>query len=325
MRQREDDLWGTSGTYQDDMPVGPGKVTLSIDAHGVAKSSVDKKLFGDLAYGAFSTANLWHLTGSAKLVLELSPDVQSTQIAEVQDALDSWLLFGAIGGRTRRGFGAVHCARDLPPVEEFLRKFSCSNGLDGVPSLHGAQLLCARQSSPSARSAHEQALGAMKKFRQGSDYARNRGEPPKAGRSRWPEPDEIRRIARRNASQHRPEHPVHAFPRAAFGMPIVFHFKDQGEPKGEPKDHTLLPRDAERMASPLVLRPVFVGGAWKAGALRLTIPNLVLSKARLQGVSDTEVRVRLEHGEPASIHPLRDMGDLLDPIAAFMKFLSTRY
>ena len=70
---------------------------------------------------------------------------------------------------------------------------------------------------------------------------------------------------------------------------------------------------------------MFVGGAWKAGALRLTVPALDLRHARLQGVSDTEVRVRLEHGEPASIHPLRDMGDLLDPIAAFMKFLSTRY
>ena len=58
---------------------------------------------------------------------------------------------------------------------------------------------------------------------------------------------------------------VRKFPRAAFGMPIITHFKNVGEPR----DTSLAPRDRERMASPLIIRPVRVGDTFQAAALVL--------------------------------------------------------
>jgi CRISPR-associated protein Cmr1 len=52
--------------------------------------------------------------------------------------------------------------------------------------------------------------------------------------------------------------PNDAFPRAEIGLPIVFHFKDQGV--GDPKDTELYPvkdgQEKTRMSSPLILKPL---------------------------------------------------------------------
>ena len=115
--------------------------------------------------------------------------------------------------------------------------------------------------------------------------AETRAAGGRPGRSRWPEPDSIRRHKRR--SRTRTSSPRHAcqagqYPRAAFGLPIVFHFKDSG--RGDPrrmggKSLTLAPTDTvdarqrpvrrDRMASPLILRPYFDGKQYRPLALLL--------------------------------------------------------
>ena len=71
--------------------------------------------------------------------------------------------------------------------------------------------------------------------------------------------------------------PNDAFPRAELGLPIVFHFQGQGEPP----DTVLYPdndsegRKRERMASPLILKPLALqSGESVPLILRLKTPAL---------------------------------------------------
>ena len=123
-----------------------------------------------------------------------------------------------------------------------------------------------RQASRNAIAAWRNAVEALSDFRQRPNVGRNSGRGGRPGRSRWPEPDAIRRHRHRNAPGHQPEHPVDGqYPRAAFGLPIVFHFKD----RGDPPDAKLVPRKGDRMASPLILRPYFDGKQYRPLALLL--------------------------------------------------------
>jgi hypothetical protein len=142
----------------------------------------------------------------------------------------------------------------------------------GVPSLAGCRFAVARTVEATALAAWKAGLAVPQRVRQGEGDGRNPRPPsrPKvpAGRSRWPEPDEIRRLTGKTAGAH--AHPVVSvprFPRAVFGMPIVFHFSTAGDPDFERME--LRPAEFERMASPLILRPLADGGGYRAAALVL--------------------------------------------------------
>lgn len=130
-----------------------------------------------------------------------------------------------------------------------------------------------------ALTAWDRVIWTLRDFRQGQNFGRNPGSP-RPGRSRFPEPESIRRLAsdtNRQVSGHQrlSQIPDDAFPRAEFGLPIVFHF--QG--KGEPATSILYPIVGEgreqRMGSPLLLRPVGTAeGKAVAMAVRLRAPAL---------------------------------------------------
>lgn len=171
---------------------------------------------------------------------------------ELEAALWAWETFGGIGARTRRGFGALAAEGSKAPTEdeirEGLRRFSREKGWpEGVPHLTPSSVI--RVVTLSWR----EVVDRYQAFRQ----ARNKGGHPKRpGRSLWPEPDEIRRLAGRYAPNHAPRHSLRKFPRGQFGLPIIFHFKDKDQ--GDPSDATLKPqdKDLDRMASPLLFRPL---------------------------------------------------------------------
>ncbi len=78
------------------------------------------------------------------------------------------------------------------------------------------------------------------------------------GRSYWPEADTIRKLTKKSKPSHKqPVTTVDAFPRAVFGMPIIFDFNDRT--KTDPPKTTLLPvvdgKKKGRLASALILRP----------------------------------------------------------------------
>lgn len=231
---------------------------------------------------------------------------------ELEAALWAWETFGGIGARTRRGFGALCREGSRPPgegeIRERLRRYSRQGGWpQGVPHLTPQSLVRVVPLSWKELAERYQA------FRQ----ARPGGSPQSPGRSLWPwpEPYEVRRLTGRYSAHHAPKHPVRKFPRAHFGLPILFHFKDKD--KGDPPDTTLKLPEAERRASPLLFRPL---------AERLSVV------AVLEGDRFPGKKLVLEGDRsrtwtvdpwltPEEAEQIRPLGGQVDPVRAFVKNL----
>ena len=247
--------------------------------------------------------------------------VTAQQRGQVIEALRWWVSFAGVGARTRRGLGAVKVTNsdvELKPVST-----------EGVESHDGRMLLGESVGNPAQ--AWKDAVDALRQFRQGVAVGRNPGSGNRPGRSRWPEPDTIRRLTNTHAERHAPEHPVDGFyPRAAFGLPLVFHFKD----KYDPRDSVLEPEGHDRMASPLILRPYFDGERYRPVALllpgwkeRVSVrvgfhsapttpgPPATPGPAWPEGTDDRERLAR-------DIKPMQDRGT--DVLTAFMSYFQDR-
>lgn len=193
-------------------------------------------------------------------------------VHQVRSALRAFLLFGGIGGRTRRGCGSFAFAGDteggraleqrhiwLPEslAAETLRAWlaPAPGRFQFVPALSGARLHYGAMDRDALR-AWRSAVGWLRDFRQGyaqsnvdaspaGRFARQtpvvapmpRGRP---GRSRWPEADKIRHLAGPNSFDHAPlpgHGPEPAWPRAHFGLPIQVQFTSRERPGAPPYPH----------------------------------------------------------------------------------------
>lgn len=269
-----------------------------------------RDIAADYAIGPAKTAQTKLLQADYPFSLQLRYPVSVAD--EVEAALRWWASFGGLGARTRRGLGAVHIDT-LAPVSAA-----------EVDKAGGRLLL--RAAVKDVREAWRVAAGRLREFRQGKDTGRNEkaiGSQSPAGRSRWPEPDTLRALSRRAANAHR-QRLVEGdfFPRAAFGLPIIFHFKD--DKAGDPSDHTLEPADSERMASPLILRPYWNGGAWQPAALllpgwqnALTQPLKFRENVRYQP-EPWPTAPTARQSAAGKIKPMQGRGD--DALSAFMTY-----
>jgi CRISPR-associated protein Cmr1 len=113
---------------------------------------------------------------------------------------------------------------------------------------------------------------------------------------------------------------VQRFPRARFGLPIVFHFVGgEGDPDFKP--FQVHPRGHDRFPSPLILRPLPDGSQFRAAALALTAEtpsDLVLT----YGTSMANVQWQL-NGSLAARIPVMNDGTarpsvFTDPIDRFL-------
>ena len=257
-----------------------------------------------------------------QLTLGFTSKVASEQRNQVIEALRWWASFSGVGARTRRGLGAVKVVSNDNDVE--LKPVS----VDEVKS-RGGWMILGRPTT--ADRAWRNAVGTLQRFRQEQNVGRNPGRGNHPGRSRWPEPDAIRRLANTQAPQHAPEHAVDGFyPRAAFGLPIVFQFKDKKS--GDPHDHTLVPvepgsgKKQDRMASPLILRPYFDGERYHPLALllpgwkqRISVPvGFEPGKEQPAWPNEPDERKRLA----ARVPPMQNQGE--DVLTAFMRFFEER-
>lgn len=347
LRQREGEVWGTTSQASKveiavlSQPTPPRDIRVfEYNENGRLVSCRGMK---EIAYGAFplqpsrdaqtatrATAGVLFDYGSSSFSLRFMYPEELR--AEVEAALWAWETFGGLGGRTRRGFGAISRAdlKEYPPADSKLSTYKENPRIDGVPSLHGSRFAVAKRSSVTALEAWKEGLGLLQKIRQGRDFGRN--EPPRgsrkpAGRSRWPEPDEIRLLTEQSAPAHRePVVEVSRFPRAAFGMPIVFHFHpgSQDEPgsAGDPgmKPLQLQPVGFERFASPLIIRPLRIGASFHTAALALSsaLPPVELKA----GESVFPVDWKLDEPMARRISPLNRNGALYtDPIDLFLSEL----
>ncbi|MCU7863534.1 MAG: type III-B CRISPR module RAMP protein Cmr1 [Candidatus Thiodiazotropha sp. (ex Lucinoma borealis)] len=231
-----------------------------------------------------------------------------------------WVNFCGIGARTRRGLGAIEVEGIASLSEEEVDAYGCK--------------LKMLNSANDSIQAWNSAIEKLFQFRQGRGIGlgREQGNDNRPGRSHWPEPDTIRTLT------HRHGHPVNheavgSFPRAMFGLPIIFEIRGHGEP---PKTH-LLPDgiDSSRMASPLIIKPVADGnGNYIPTALLLPTKHLddlhvkldkTEGKRRSWGVFDRNgnkawwpSQEQEQRAKAKKIEPMRERHH--DPLHAFLKF-----
>jgi CRISPR-associated protein Cmr1 len=196
-------------------------------------------------------------------------------LKDVEASIWAWVNFGGIGARTRRGCGALFCREPgfVPQsIEEIdywygsnLEKFGIKSfDTRKWPTIPRTFLLQKANEKPLV--AWNSSVKLLRDFRQGKRIGRNPGMGITPGRSFWPEPESIRNLTGYRLKKHDPlDMPANAFPRAEFGLPIVFHFKDDN--KGEPKETQLYPKGSQRMNSPLILRPLAIGSGKMAVAM----------------------------------------------------------
>ena len=247
----------------------------------------------------------WRLTASAS-----EKDKQ-----QVLETLRWWAMFGGVGARTRRGCGAFIV--ETCSVEEIMQPISAEEA-----QAAGCRLVM-HQEKKKTKKAWEEAVMRLRDFRQKPNVGRNQQNNGHPGRSRWPEPDAIRRITNRHAANHQPEHLAgNIFPRAMFGMPIIFHFMGGGEPA----DMQLLPKGKERMASPIIVRPIWQGKEqWVAGALLLPIDGLLNLPVELKkGDQPTPVTL-WDSQKAAHIKPIQQNGGgNSNPLDAFLNYFTKK-
>jgi CRISPR-associated protein Cmr1 len=230
---------------------------------------------------------------------------------EVDETLRWWGSFGGVGARTRRGLGAVRVEGLRPVTKEEAKAAGCE--------------LVIRNETATADRAWRKAIDKLKDFRQKPGFARNPVSPDtkRPGRSRWPEADAIRRITGRHAPNHAPNHAPeppagNVFPRAAFGLPIIFHFKD----KDDPADHSLQAQGHDRLASPLILRPYPVGEQeWSAAALLLPHHHVDDMQLELKAGQHTE-KIPAPYWQPDKAQDVPPIAptQAQDALSAFLEF-----
>ncbi|GIW24902.1 type III-B CRISPR module RAMP protein Cmr1 [Meiothermus sp.] len=204
--------------------------------------------------------------------------------SDVELAVAMWVQFGGIGARTRRGCGSLELIEgSLPRLQDVLKPVVVhrENSL-----LTRAPIVClVGTPKESAIKAWKHAVETYKKFRQGKNFARNPGSDPKnpakLGRSRWPEPDTIREWFPNVGWKHKPGHPVRGFPRADLGLPIVFHFQEEGPqdedfileanyaPDSQPNSKL-----GTRFASPVITKVIVAENGYQPLIAILDSPNV---------------------------------------------------
>jgi CRISPR-associated protein Cmr1 len=282
----------------------------------------------EIAYGAFPlqpsaeamrsrneprVGELHKLRNDVELTLRFRKTIISEQTGglidvarEVQEAIDAWFILGGVGGRTRRGFGALasHCSTTDPiqwlKDREIIFKHTPPTYTDPIQALSFG-------------------IGKLQRFRQGQGVGRNHGAGARAGRSRWPEAELIRFRTEKSDPQHEGRLvSVDKVPRASFGLPIIFHFQSPADPG----DCQLKPVGHERFASPLIIRP-YRASHGKFGCLAVIlgqehIPNDVELVDQVNGEGPWQESRRLTSAEASRYKsPLRGEPD---PLRAFLDF-----
>lgn len=364
MKEREDEIWGNASTP--DRPL-PSRVSLVVKITNGNKITRDQPyMLNDQnrpranresivpPYAAFplqptdDEVRADRYLPMREVLLGVTFELRITfpkdKREDVEGALWCWETFGGVGGRTRRGFGALELTRveegadDVTPAKwapsDMERKVKekiatvCSQGVwaEGVPHLsassNGLKITARKDTNVRADDAIKSwrhLIECLQKFRQ----SRNQGNlPNRPGRSHWPEPDELRRKFTARTGQttaHEPTHPVRKFPRAAFGLPIIFHFQGNEIP-----DATLKGADHDRLASPLILRPLACANGEAVGlALILEGPSVPPGGVVLK--NEGAVATNLDPNpqiEAAKIVPLSRINPIEpDVLKAFLKIV----
>lgn len=263
---------------------------------------------------------------------------------EVEAALWAWETFGGVGARTRRGFGALELVAyeengrpkpvDKPLSKDaqqwLLRKIQehVTSGVwpDRVPHISHHPLFALTHAEKDPAFIWKDLIERLQAFRQ--------KRHKKYGLSLWPEANVIRKV--HNLSLKWPPNVsnprlVEKFPRAHFGLPIIFHMPH--DKKLKEKDFTLRGRPSQksekpvdRLASPLILRPLACRDGYVGLALVLETPREPPHGLEVDGFPPDKKNVRADLTKAdANTEPLRRvLNGEPDVLKAFLKTLGWR-
>lgn len=293
LRAAEAAIWGSTDL--------PAKVQVEVRITDVGREGRDIRQFSDdevPAYVAFPLTSRG-MTGRCRedIAFRLALRYPAANARDIEAALWAWTTFGGLGARTRRGFGALAVTGATTSLDEIHRRLADEAFVAqheppeaGVPSLYGARTALTKESAKNDILAWYDAVYKLQDFRQARREGRAQNRP---GRSFWCEPDTIRRLKNQAAPAHRePVNDVRAFPRAVFGLPLIYQFKDAKE--GDPRPQSLSGGLVNRLASPIVLRPVRTTGNAHHG-LALRLANTFLTPEGLVPGNLSLAGTRVEH------------------------------
>lgn len=326
MKEAEDALWGAGGGEQGPKPsqvilettvLNSGRPFVVRDRQGnTVPIGHFRSLYSYVAFPLQQNLSAIVLQG---ITFDLIISFPAKQQEEVEAALWAWQNFGGIGGRTRRGFGALCCTHiddrpfQLPSTEsvrDTLRQGLAVHvvpgaAIPGLPHLGPTTQLQTTDNKQDSLLAWQHLIQKLKKFRQDRDRKPQSNQP---GLSRWPEPDAVRRRFPGQRFTHAARPGVDKFPRAAFGLPIVFHFKDAGDPP----ETTLQGGTVGRLASPLLLRPLrCADGAVGIGMILQGTRNVPGGWQLHNAPGNPSVATTLDAADAAAIPALRGQPDVL--------------
>ncbi|WP_394210520.1 type III-B CRISPR module RAMP protein Cmr1 [Psychrobacter piscatorii] len=244
-----------------------------------------------------------------------SSQLEESSILQVWETIRWWSNFGGVGARTRRGLGSFKIYEN-----DFF------NSVVSIDEIKALGFNVAVKPSNNAYAAWTTAIKSLQNFRQ-----IGQGRNDYSSRSHWPEPDAIRHYT----GQSLPNHSVRKtqdnyFPRAAFGLPIIFKFKDGGSNDNQDPDVTTLKvnyrvsynetLEFERLMSPLILRPYLnERGSWQAIALLL--PEPLKNDSKIQLMLDN-IEVDFWNEESAKeVKPINNYNSN-DPMQAFLTYFA---
>ena len=262
----------------------------------------------------------------------------SNSRSDIEAALWAWETFGGIGARTRRGFGALRLEKvdgqphtDLPPANTSQAQDWLNSKLremvetgrfpKNVPhlSLETHCYIVRQNKDGKALVEWEELINKFKQFRQ--RRYKQEDDENKHGHSGWPEPNTIRRVFEKDSRGPFADRSIDKFPRAQFGLPIIFHMAHDRSIG----DVTLQGQEKDRLASPLILKPLACQGN-KALGLALILEGVNLPEPLVLKEKSREVSVKLTPDEAKRIVPLRDdpLKVETDVLQAFLNYLKRR-
>lgn len=277
------------------------------------------------------------------VTFQLTIQFPTNKLKEIEGAFWAWETFGGLGGRTRRGFGALRqhnqYAEDPAPqapkdVTEWIQAqciaFDVSKKAapGNTPCL--AQIASATKKGNTLQSNDKPILGVtpgtgaseaktvwkdlIKKLKDFRQIPKN---------SPWPETKTIKKLIEQGCKTISEQtEPIGNFPKAALGLPINFHNAKtnegwvlQGADEGR-----------ERFASPLILRPLYCLNNRYAGiAFVLTNRELPAKNPVLFKIVEDKEDKKVKIGDAQTNVPMNNaeflqyLGNEADVVLAFMK------
>lgn len=342
--EQEERVWGSAQKKPSSVWIRVSSETPNPRSERNHLNSFGFDRYGNEAYALFAAkeGKINILSEGQKITLCVSFPKNKDKdyvVDQVVSSLKAWVNFGGVGGRTRRGCGALKAEDQNLLLSE-----------NDIESYKGLRFFVSKKSCTQALEAWSDALNALREFRQikfrGKKHGkilRNGKQAMVPGRTSWPEADSIRRITgcslkssgdqfNDHSSPIVPEELLPSFPRALFGMPINFKFADGDDvhhrknmdpSKGELKPY--FPENSEeerfgsRMASPIITKPLFIDSKWYPAIIVLPYDRLVNLEAYYEtnGKRVLIPRDRIKGDLLRKAKPLSSNGNALEAFLSF--------